>query len=224
MIYNKKLVPTPPKTIGRAGEPSAKKLTDAGDGPLRARLLVLRLLLPRAADERASAAASSTRSRKPPLNSPENVKSLELLMKWVEQGPDPAGRALDGAHHRRCSTRARRPSSSPARGSSARSPRAIDYGLAPLPTIDEAGGKPMRPWMTVEGVYIAAPSKNKDAAYDFAKYVTDLPQRRRSSRSRGDRRRPTRRSTTIRRWPATRSSRPSASRSRSRCRCPTCRR
>ena len=52
----------------------------------------------------------------------------------------------------------------------------IDYGLAPLPTIDEAGGKPMRPWMTVEGVYIAAPSKNKEAAYDFVKYVTDLPQ------------------------------------------------
>ena len=37
----------------------------------------------------------------------------------------------------------------------------IDYGLAPLPSIDEAGGKPMRPWMTVEGAYIAAPSKRR---------------------------------------------------------------
>lgn len=52
----------------------------------------------------------------------------------------------------------------------------IDYALAPLPTIDEAGGKPMRPWMTVEGVYVTAPSQNKDAAYDFAKYLTDTPQ------------------------------------------------
>jgi arabinogalactan oligomer/maltooligosaccharide transport system substrate-binding protein len=51
----------------------------------------------------------------------------------------------------------------------------IDYGLAVLPTIVEAGGKPMRPWMTVEGVYIAAPSKNKETAYDFLKYVTDTP-------------------------------------------------
>ena len=34
----------------------------------------------------------------------------------------------------------------------------------------------MRPWMTVEGVYVTAPSKNKDAAYDFAKYLTDTPQ------------------------------------------------
>jgi arabinogalactan oligomer/maltooligosaccharide transport system substrate-binding protein len=32
----------------------------------------------------------------------------------------------------------------------------------------------MRPWITVEGVYIAAPSKNKDAAYEFAKYLTDV--------------------------------------------------
>ncbi len=52
--------------------------------------------------------------------------------------------------------------------------KGIDYGLATLPKIDEVG-KPMRPWMTVEGVYIAAPSKSKEAAYDFLKYVTDLP-------------------------------------------------
>ena len=33
----------------------------------------------------------------------------------------------------------------------------------------------MRPWMTVEGVYVAAPSKHKDAAYDFV----EVPDRRR---------------------------------------------
>ena len=33
----------------------------------------------------------------------------------------------------------------------------------------------MRPWMTVEGMFIAAPSKNKEAAYALIKYVTDLP-------------------------------------------------
>jgi arabinogalactan oligomer/maltooligosaccharide transport system substrate-binding protein len=52
--------------------------------------------------------------------------------------------------------------------------KGIDYGLAPLPMIDEAGGKPMRPWITVEGLYIAAPSKNKEAAYEFVKYATDV--------------------------------------------------
>lgn len=53
----------------------------------------------------------------------------------------------------------------------------VDYGLAPLPTLEAAGG-PMRPWMTVEGVYIAAPSAHKEAAYDLALYLTDLPQAR----------------------------------------------
>jgi arabinogalactan oligomer/maltooligosaccharide transport system substrate-binding protein len=50
----------------------------------------------------------------------------------------------------------------------------VDYGLAPLPLISEAGARPMRPWMTVEGVYVAAPSRQKDAAFDFARYVTDV--------------------------------------------------
>ena len=50
----------------------------------------------------------------------------------------------------------------------------IDLGLAPLPRISEAGNKPMRPWITVEGVYVAAPSKNKEEAYAFAKYLTDV--------------------------------------------------
>lgn len=49
----------------------------------------------------------------------------------------------------------------------------VDYGLAPLPNLVENGGKPIRPWMTVEGVYISAQSKNKDAAYELVKYLTD---------------------------------------------------
>jgi arabinogalactan oligomer/maltooligosaccharide transport system substrate-binding protein len=53
--------------------------------------------------------------------------------------------------------------------------KSIDLGLAPLPTISEAGNKPMRPWITVEGVYVAAPSANKDAAFAFAKFLTDVP-------------------------------------------------
>jgi len=49
----------------------------------------------------------------------------------------------------------------------------IEYGIAPLPVIDETK-TPMKPWMTVEGVYVTAPSKQKEAAYDFAKYLTDV--------------------------------------------------
>ena len=47
----------------------------------------------------------------------------------------------------------------------------IDYGLAVLPSIDEAGGQPMRPWLTIEGVYVSTSSKHKEAGYDLAKYL-----------------------------------------------------
>ena len=89
--------------------------------------------------------------------------------------------------------------------------------------VDEAGGKPMRPWMTVEGVYIAAPSKNKDAAYDFVQYLTDVAGRQGAGARRPADARPTRRSTTTRRWRPIRSSRPSASRSRRAVPMPNCR-
>ena len=99
--------------------------------------------------------------------------------------------------------------------------KGVDYGLALLPTIDEAGGKPMRPWMTVEGVYIAAPVEEQGRGLRVREVPHRRRRRRRSWRSRGARPRPTRRSTTTRRSRPTRSSRPSASRSRSRSRCPT---
>jgi arabinogalactan oligomer/maltooligosaccharide transport system substrate-binding protein len=47
----------------------------------------------------------------------------------------------------------------------------IKYGLAVLPILDEAGKKPMRPWLTIEGAYVSASSKQKEQAYDFAKFL-----------------------------------------------------
>ena len=110
---------------------------------------------------------------KPILNCEGNAKSLDLLLKWVDKDkflPAEPSTALVTALFN--DGKAAIVFSGPwflgeiAKG--------IDYGLAPLPTVDEAGGKPMRPWMTVEGVYIAARSKNKDAAYEFVKYLTDV--------------------------------------------------
>src|SRR5205823_8562563 len=49
----------------------------------------------------------------------------------------------------------------------------IDWGLAALPLVVEAGNNPLRPWITVEGAFIAAPSKHKVAAYEFVKFLTD---------------------------------------------------
>jgi arabinogalactan oligomer/maltooligosaccharide transport system substrate-binding protein len=37
--------------------------------------------------------------------------------------------------------------------------------------VDEAK-RPMRPWLTIEGAYVAASSKQKEQAYDLAKFLT----------------------------------------------------
>ena len=112
---------------------------------------------------------ASRRSTRPP-----NVKSLDSCSSGQEQGFLP-GRALDGADHLAVQRGQGgdgllRPLV-PGRGVEGRSTTAWRRS----PRSSEAGNKPMRPWITVEGVYIAAPSKNKDAAFEFAKYLTDVP-------------------------------------------------
>lgn len=51
----------------------------------------------------------------------------------------------------------------------------LPFALGVLPAVDEAGGKPMRPWVTVEGMYVAATSRHKAAAFELARYLADLP-------------------------------------------------
>lgn len=48
----------------------------------------------------------------------------------------------------------------------------IDVGIRPLPTVDEAGGEPMRPWMTIEGLFVSARTPKKDAAFALASFLT----------------------------------------------------
>jgi arabinogalactan oligomer / maltooligosaccharide transport system substrate-binding protein len=105
------------------------------------------------------------------LNAPANVQGMELLVKWNKAGFMPAEPSVALITALFNEGKAAMVFTGPwflgeiASG--------VDYGLAPLPTISEAGGKPMRPWMTVEGVFVAAPSKQKDAAFEFVKYLTD---------------------------------------------------
>lgn len=173
LIYNKKLLPTPPKT-SRELVAAAKRLTDAKSGRFGLAYSYSDYYY-HAALQNAFGGRVFDPGPKPVLNAPENVKALELLMRWF---------TVDGILPAEPSTalitslfnggKAAMVFSGPwFLGEIAKE---VDYGLAMLPTVDEAGGKPMRPWMTVEGVYVTAPSQNKDAAYDFAKYLTDTPQ------------------------------------------------
>ncbi len=109
---------------------------------------------------------------KPTVNAPENARALELLVRWGKEGflpAEPSSALITSLFNE---GKAAMVLSGPwFLGEVAKE---VDYGLAPLPLITEAGGKPMRPWMTVEGAYVAAPSRQKDAAFDFVRYLTDV--------------------------------------------------
>ena len=170
MIYNKKLLQTPPKTSAELIA-TGKKLTNAATGKFG--------LAYAYADFYYHAALMNAfgggvfEGRKPTLNSPANVKSFDLLLKWQGQGFMPAEPSVALITSLFNEGKAAMVFSGPWFLGEIKD--GIDYGLAPLPTLNEAGGKPIRPWITVEGVYIAAPSKNKDAAYELVKYLTDVP-------------------------------------------------
>lgn len=172
MIYNRKLVATPPKTSAELVA-VGKKLTNKPSGRFGLAYSYSDFYY-HAALMNGFGGRVFDATGKPVLNNPQNVASLELLMRWFDKDQilpaEPSTALITSLFN---GGKAAIVFSGPwflgeiASG--------VDYGLAVLPALNEAGGKPMRPWITVEGVCIAAPSKNKDAAYDFAKYLTDVP-------------------------------------------------
>lgn len=171
LIYNKKLVPTPPKTSTEMLA-LAKKLTDAKAGRFGLAYAYSDFYY-HAALMNAFGGGVFAANRQPTLNSPQNVKSFDLLLSWLKQGFLPAEPSVALITALFNEGKAGMVISGPwFLGEVSKN---VSYGLAPLPTLVEAGNKPLAPWITVEGVYIAKPSKNKDAAYAFAKYITDVP-------------------------------------------------
>jgi arabinogalactan oligomer / maltooligosaccharide transport system substrate-binding protein len=171
LIYNKKLVKEAPRTTAELVA-RARKLTDKGAGRYGLAYSYSDYYYHAALQNAFGGRVFQAGTAKPVLNAPENVKGLDLLLSWLDQGILPAepSTALITALFNQ--------------GKAAMiftgpwflgeiAPE-IQYGLALLPRVSEAGNKPLRPWMTVEGAFIAAPSKNKDAAYDFVKYLTDV--------------------------------------------------
>jgi len=172
MIYNKKLVTAPPRTSGELVA-TAKKLTNLKAGRFGLAYSYADFYYHACLMNGFGGRVFDAQNR-PVLNNPQNVQSMDLLMRWFDKDKilpaEPSTALITSLFNE-------------GKGAIVFSgpwflseiARGIDFGLAPLPTLDEAGGKPMRPWMTVEGIFVAAPSKNKDAAYEFARYLTDLP-------------------------------------------------
>lgn len=170
MVYNKALVKTPPKTTGELVK-LAKTLTNDKAGRFGLVYWYSNWYY-HAPLFNGFGGGVFDAAGKPIVNNAGNVKSLDLLLKWANKDKimpaEPSTALITSLFNE---GKAAIVFSGPWFLEEV-SPK-IQYGLAPLPTIDEAGGKPMKPWMTVEGVYIAAPSKKKDEAWEFAKYLTD---------------------------------------------------
>ncbi|HET9034947.1 MAG TPA: extracellular solute-binding protein [Myxococcaceae bacterium] len=168
LIHNKKLLKTPPKTTGELVK-VAQGLTNRAAGKFGLAwsygdfYYVASLL-------NGFGGGVFDKATRPTMNAPENVKALELLVKWEKGGfmpAEPSSALITSLFNE---GKAAMVFSGPWFLGEVASD--IDYGVAPLPTIDEVGGKPMRPWMTVEGVFVSAQSQHKDTAFEFAKYAT----------------------------------------------------
>ncbi|HEY0371574.1 MAG TPA: extracellular solute-binding protein [Thermoanaerobaculia bacterium] len=172
MIYNKALVKTPPKTTAELVK-VAKANTNAGAGRFGLVYWYSNWYY-HAPLFNAFGGGVFDAAGKPVVNSAANVKSIDLMMKWAGTEKilpaEPSTALITSLFNE---GKAAIVFSGPWFLEEV-SPK-IQWGLAVLPTVSEAGGKPMKPWMTVEGVYIAAPSKKKDQAFEFAKYLTDVP-------------------------------------------------
>lgn len=170
MIYNKALVKTPPKTTTELVK-VAKANTNAGAGRFGLVYWYSNWYY-HAPLFNAFGGGVFDAAGKPIVNNAGNVKSVDLMMKWATKDKilpaEPSTALITSLFN---AGKAAIVFSGPWFLEEV-SPK-INYGLALLPTVVEAGNKPMKPWMTVEGVYIAAPSKHKDEAFEFAKYLTD---------------------------------------------------
>ena len=168
MIYNTALVKTPPKTSGELVK-LAKSMTDQSTGRFGLAYEYSNFFF-HAALMNAFGGQVFAPGPVPVIDSKQNVAAVKTMLKWYKQDgilpADPSSTLIASLFNE---GKAAIVFSGPWFLGEVQDK--IKYAIAPLPTIDEAGGQPMRPWLTVEGVYVSAGSANKEAAYAFAQYL-----------------------------------------------------
>jgi arabinogalactan oligomer/maltooligosaccharide transport system substrate-binding protein len=167
LIYNKDLVKAPPKTSDEMIK-LARTLTNASSGRYGLAYWYTNFYF-HSALMNAFGGSVFDKDGKITVNSPATVASLNQMMTWYKKDgvmPTEPSEALIASMFNE--------------GKAAmviNGPwfvgdidKKINVGFAPLPVVD-AAKKPMRPWMTIEGAYIAASSANKEVAYELARYL-----------------------------------------------------
>lgn len=167
LIYNRKLVPEPPSTTTEMVR-LAKSHTNAASGRFGLAYEYSNYFF-HAALMNAFGGAVFDDKANPVIDQPANIEAIRLMLKWYrEEGILPAdpSSALIGTLFN--SGNAAMVLSGPWFLAEI---QGVEFGLAPLPKVDEAGGAPMQPWLTVEGVYVSAGSAHKEESYEFAKFL-----------------------------------------------------
>jgi arabinogalactan oligomer / maltooligosaccharide transport system substrate-binding protein len=169
LIYNKALVPSPPKTTAEL-EAIAGKLTDKARGRFGLAYAYDDFFF-HAAIQNGFGGGAFDAAGKLILNNPANIKAADLVRDWRTKAkllPDDPTSSLVTALFNE--GRAAMIFNGP--WFLGEASKDIDVGIAVLPNITEANNQPMRPWMTVEAVYIAAGTADEQEAWNFAKYLT----------------------------------------------------
>jgi arabinogalactan oligomer / maltooligosaccharide transport system substrate-binding protein len=168
MIYNTDLVKSPPKTTGELVK-VARGLTDKATGRFGLAYEYSNFFY-HAALMNAFGGRVFAEGAVPIIDSKANVEAINLMMKWYQKDgilpADPSSALISSLFNDgKAAIVFNGPWFIGEVGSG------VKYAIVPLPTVDEAGGKPMAPWLTVEGIYISAGSNHKEESYGFAKYL-----------------------------------------------------
>lgn len=169
LIYNKALIPTPPKTTAELVA-FAKANTDQARGRFAIAWPFDDYFF-HAAVQNGFGGAVFDAAGKLVLNSAANIAAAQMVADWKGKEAilpaDPTTSSLNGLFNQgRIAMMFTGP------WFLGEVSRDIDLGVAVLPSLSEAGGNPMRPFMSVEAIFVAAGAPDPTEAWGFANFLT----------------------------------------------------
>ena len=165
--FNKAMVDAPPKTSGELTELAAR-LTDQSAN-IYGLVYEYYNVYYHAALMNALGGRVFDDDNNPTIDSDENRRSILLAAEWAKAGfmpEEPNGALVESLFNE---GKAAMMINGPWFLGSVSD--GVDFGVARLPVLDETG-RPMTPWSTIEGAYVSAGAKDKDAAFAFVDFLT----------------------------------------------------
>jgi maltose/maltodextrin transport system substrate-binding protein len=166
LVYNKALVPTPPKSFDEVIALD-KKLSKQGKKAILWDYNNTYFTWPMLAADGGFVFARNAKGDLDPekvgVNDPGAVKGAQLLEKMIKDGVMPKGASYSDMEAGFNKGEVAMMITGPWAWDNARKSK-IDFGVAPIPTV---GGKPSKPFVGVLGCMITAASPNKEVAKEF---------------------------------------------------------